>query len=161
MASDARHPRRATRDDDLCTRPSGYGAAETVARAISSIRSRDLELFAVVDHAAAAARAGLTLSPATVLLFGSPNAGTGLMRAVPTIAIDLPLRLLIWEGPEGAVHISYNDPEWIGRRHQVSSDCVTTLKSMSRMLEAIADEASGGRLNLHEQQPDPQSRPNQ
>jgi len=103
--------------DGLVTLPSRFGAAETLERLVAAVRGRGLAVFATIDHAQAAQAAGLDLNPASVVIFGSPRSGTPLMRKAPTLAIDLPLKALIWEDDEGAAWLSYNDPEWLARRH--------------------------------------------
>jgi uncharacterized protein (DUF302 family) len=103
--------------DGLFTLPSSFGAAETLDRLLAAVRSRGLVLFATIDHAEAAQAAGLRMNPASLVIFGSPRAGTPLMRQAPTLAIDLPLKALIWEDDEGRAWLSYNDPAWLAQRH--------------------------------------------
>ena len=94
----------------------GKSVNATVERAIEEIQALGLTLFARVDHAAMAEDAGLALRPTQLLIFGNPRLGTPLMNMLPTAAIDLPLKLLIWAGEDG-VRVGYNDPAWIGARH--------------------------------------------
>jgi hypothetical protein len=79
-----------------------------------------MALFASIDHAQAAKEAGLEMNPAYLLIFGSPQAGTPLMQRAPTMAIDLPLKALVWEDKDGKAWLSYNDPRWVAQRHGLS-----------------------------------------
>jgi len=113
----------------------------TAAAVDSALASRGLNVFAVVDHAAGARGAGLELPPTKVWIFGNPKAGTPLMHASPTVAIDLPQKILVWEdGP--AVRIAYNDPAWIARRHGIDP-ALPQIEGIAGALEAITREAAG------------------
>lgn len=93
--------------DAIETRESPYGFDETLGRLLSAIEGRGLRLFAVIDHDGAAREAGLTLRPTRVILFGSPAAGTPLMAETPLLALQLPLRILVWERDDGRTMVSY------------------------------------------------------
>jgi uncharacterized protein (DUF302 family) len=93
-------------DAGLVTRPSTHGAAATLQRFTAAVRAEGWVVFAEVDHAAASAAAGLSLKPRTVVLFGNPRAGTPAMAAHPTLAIDLPMRVLVWENDQGQVLVT-------------------------------------------------------
>ena len=108
--------------DGLVEIRSPVGQLETVARALASLEQRGVRLVARIDHAAAARAAGLALPPTELLIFGNPRAGTPLMCAQRSVAIDLPLKLLVQEDIDGRVLLSYNDPAWIARRHRLSPD---------------------------------------
>jgi uncharacterized protein (DUF302 family) len=97
--------------------PSHHSVDETVDRVKSILSSKGITLFALVDHSGAAAKVGLKMPPTRLLIFGSPKAGTPLMLAAPSVAIDLPLKLLVWEDTQGKVWISYNSPEYLQHRH--------------------------------------------
>lgn len=97
--------------------PSSSGFAVTAERLEAAIAAKGLTLFAKIDHAAGAASMGLSLRPTVLLVFGSARAGTPLMQASPTIAIDLPLKALVWEDDGGKAWLGYNDPEWVAVRH--------------------------------------------
>jgi uncharacterized protein (DUF302 family) len=103
--------------DGLVTLASPFGAAETSVRLEAAVRSQGLSVFATIDHAQAARDAGLEMKAASLVIFGSPRSGTPLMRRAPTMAIDLPLKALIWEDEDGGTWLSYNDPAWLARRH--------------------------------------------
>jgi len=104
--------------DGMTTLVSGYSAAETLGRLKAAIAAAGLELFAHIDHAAAARDAGLDLAPLNLVIYGSPRAGTPLMAHTPTLGIDLPLKALVWQDAEGRVLLSVNDLSWIAGRHR-------------------------------------------
>lgn len=105
----------------LVTRRSRYAFDETLQRLRSAIEARGATVFVVIDHGGEAARAGLTMSPTKVLIFGSPKAGTPLMLAAPSLAIDLPLKILVSEEAGGAVWMTSNSAEYLAARHGLAS----------------------------------------
>jgi uncharacterized protein (DUF302 family) len=130
--------------DGLVTLESRYPAADTLERLAAEIGKRGLTIFARIDHAAGAQSVGMSLRPTEVVLFGSPNAGTPLMQADQTIGIDLPLKLLVWEGADGKTRVTYNDPLWLGARHGLPESETDRLKAMAAGLQAIAVAAAVG-----------------
>jgi uncharacterized protein (DUF302 family) len=98
---------------------SPYGAKETVDRLESFLKSKDMTIFARVDHAAGAVKVGKQLRPTEILVFGNPQGGTPLMECAQTIGIDLPLKALAWQDAPGQVWVGYNDPVYLVRRHGV------------------------------------------
>jgi uncharacterized protein (DUF302 family) len=88
------------------------------------LQSKGVVLFAVIDHSGEAAKVGMTMPPTKLLIFGNPKAGTPLMLAAPSIAIDLPLKILVWQDNQGKVTLSYNSPEYLQARHGLPSDLV-------------------------------------
>jgi uncharacterized protein (DUF302 family) len=90
---------------------------ETVTKLRALLEERGIMLFALIDHSGEAAKAGLEMPPTKLLVFGNPKGGTPVMLAAPTSAIDLPLKLLVWQDPEGKTRISYNEPEFLRARH--------------------------------------------
>jgi uncharacterized protein (DUF302 family) len=116
---------------------SRHGPQETLDRFEVAIARYGMTIFARIDHGAAAAKAGLDLRPTVVLMFGNPRAGTPLMQMAPTIAIDLPLKAVVWQDEAGATWLGYNDPVWISRRHGVVDD-----GSIDLVIEALAAVAS-------------------
>jgi uncharacterized protein (DUF302 family) len=115
---------------------SPYTAAETLDRLRDLVIGKGLALFATIDHAAAAAEVGLSMAPATVLIFGSPEAGTPLMIAAPTLAIDLPLKALVWQEPTGPVWLSYNAPEYLAQRHGLPVELLPAISGIRNLCEA-------------------------
>jgi uncharacterized protein (DUF302 family) len=122
----------------LVTKPSPYPVAETMDRMERAVKDRELVVIARVDHAAAAQKAGLTLRPTQLLIFGNPKAGTLLMQTAQSIGIDLPLKALVWEDDKGKVWIAFNDPSWLAARHGVS-DRAEVVRAMTAATEALTD----------------------
>ncbi|NYF49935.1 DUF302 domain-containing protein [Tunturiibacter gelidoferens] len=98
-----------------CT--SRYSVDETVSRLEALLKEKGVKLFAAVDHSGEAAAAGLEMHLTKLLIFGSPKAGTPVMLAAPSAALDLPLKILVAEGADGKVLLSWNDPAWLEQRH--------------------------------------------
>lgn len=124
--------------DGLVAVKSSHSAAETLTRLTAEIEKRGLTIFAKIDHQAAAEAVGMTLRPTEVIIFGGPKAGTPLMQADQTIGIDLPLKMLVWQDADGTVMLAYNDPVWLGARHQLPPSESDRLKAMATGLQAIA-----------------------
>jgi uncharacterized protein (DUF302 family) len=99
--------------DGLITKPSAYSTAVTLDRLEAALKERGYMIFARLDHAAAAASVGLKMPPATVLIFGNPRNGTAAFLQKPALAIDLPLKALVWEDAGGKVSIAYNSAEYV------------------------------------------------
>jgi uncharacterized protein (DUF302 family) len=123
-------------NNGLTTVRSRLSPEETVERLESEIRARSLSVLARIDHAAAAAAAGLSLRPTLLLIFGNAKAGTPLMQAAQSIGIDLPLKFLVWQDAEGATQVSFNQPAWLGERHSVENAKITG--AMQAALEEMA-----------------------
>jgi uncharacterized protein (DUF302 family) len=126
----------------ICVR-SATGQHETTERLVADLAMRGLPIVARIDHADAAYRVGLDMLPAELFIFGNPHAGTPLMRAAPSIAIDLPLKILVTEGASGICWLTYNDPVWIGRRHDVDMTEIRMLRVMRELLAVIVAAAAG------------------
>jgi len=107
--------------------PSNHSVDETVEKLKSILTAKGVTLFALVDHSGEAEKAGMKMPPTKLLLFGSPRAGTPVMLAAPSIAIDLPLKLLVWEDVRGKVWISYNSPEYLQERHNVPQELLQNI----------------------------------
>ena len=93
---------------------------ETSERLSSILESRGMTIFARIDQQAAARGANLDMKPMVLLVFGNPKAGTPLMQKYPSLAIDLPLKALVWEDEAGQVWVSYNSPEYLKKRHALA-----------------------------------------
>lgn len=106
----------AAEDAGLVTLPSAHGLRATIDRFAAAVREAGWVVFTEIDHAAAARDAGLVLRPRSVILFGNPRAGTGAMREVPSLALDLPMRVLVWEDDAGRVQVTRSTGEDIARR---------------------------------------------
>jgi len=128
--------------DGLITIRSHYGPKDTMNRLTAEVGARGMTVFACVDHATGAAEVGLSLRPTAVLVFGNAKGGTPLMQSNQTMGIDLPLKALVWEDALGNTWLSYNDPVWLGKRHELSSEYEAKVSAMATMLAAIAEAAT-------------------
>jgi uncharacterized protein (DUF302 family) len=104
----------------------------------SLLKARGILVFARIDFSADAARAGLTMPPEQLLIFGNPKAGTPLMLAAPIAGLDLPLKALVWEDADGRAWIAYNDPQYVVRRHALAPTLSANLAAVVPILESAA-----------------------
>lgn len=118
---------------------STHSVDETVERLKGILEAKGVKLFALVDHSGEAEKAGMTMPPTKLLIFGNPKAGTPLMLAAPSSAIDLPLKILVAEDATGQVSVSWNEPAYLQGRHGFSGDL---LKNIA-VVEALANAAAG------------------
>lgn len=114
---------------------SPYSVFETLKRVEMLLQENGLTIFCRVDHSVEAEKVGLNMQPTQLLLFGSPKAGTPVMLAAPSIAIDLPLKALVWEDAGGKVWVSYNNPEYLQQRHNVPVDLVKNISAAGTLLQ--------------------------
>ena len=114
--------------------PSRYSVDETVKRFQSLLAQKGLQVFALVDHSGEAEKVGLKMPPTKLVIFGSPKAGTPLMVAAPTLAIDLPLKVLVSQDGGGKVSVSYNSPEYLQQRHSVPDDLVKNIAGVGPLV---------------------------
>ena len=132
-------------ESGLITIASLHPSAETIERFEAAVRAKGWAIFAKLDHAAAAEAAGLQLRPRTVVVFGNPKGGTPAMQTNPTLAIDLPLKALVWEDENGKVWLTYNSAEFVGqhvyRRHGLILGAEPT-RSLVKLLGAVSREAT-------------------
>jgi uncharacterized protein (DUF302 family) len=117
---------------------SNHSVDETVAKLKEILQSKGVTLFAIIDHSGEAAKAGMKMRPTKLLIFGSPKAGTPLMQAAPSVAIDLPLKILIWEDAQGKAWVSYNSPAYLQKRHGIPPDLMQNIA----VIEALAAKAT-------------------
>ena len=106
---------------------SPYTVDETVNRLESILAERGVRMFALIDHSGEAAKIGMKMRPTKLVIFGSPKGGTPVMVAAPTLAIDLPLKALVWEDEGGKVWVSYNSPEYLQQRHGVPEELIKNI----------------------------------
>ena len=111
---------------------SKRSVADTADRLESLIRAKGMKIFARIDQAAEANAVGLTMRPMVLLIFGDPKGGTPLMNRYPSIAMDLPLKALVWQSAEGKVLISYNSPEYLQQRHGLDAPPFGALSDLFR-----------------------------
>jgi uncharacterized protein (DUF302 family) len=127
--------------DGMVRKASAFSVAETIDRLEKGARERDFVIVARIDHAAAAAKAGLELRPTVLLIFGNPKGGTPLMQSGPSIGLDLPLKALAWEDATGRVWLAYNEPRWLAQRHGVTGRA-ELVQGMARALDQLTDTAT-------------------
>lgn len=126
-------------DRGLIRIASSYSVSDTLKRLQTLLESKGLKIFAIIDHSGEAAKVGLEMHPTQVLLFGSPKAGTPVMVAAPSVAIDLPLKALVSEDDEGKVWVTYNDPEYLAKRHDIPADLVKNLAGAGALLQKAVE----------------------
>ena len=114
-------------DKGLTKVPSHHSVAETIERLQAAFEAKGLQIFALIDHSGEAEKVGLKMPATKVILFGSPKAGTPLMVAAPSLAIDLPLKALVAEDASGKVSVTYNDPEYLRERHGFPAELIQNL----------------------------------
>jgi uncharacterized protein (DUF302 family) len=120
--------------------PSRHSVLATMDRLESLLKERGITVFARIDFSGDATRAGLSLRPQQLLIFGNPKAGTPLMATAPTAGLDLPLKALVWEDTDGRAHIAYNDPQYIVRRHGLPAVLAANLAVALPILEQAAQK---------------------
>jgi uncharacterized protein (DUF302 family) len=118
---------------------SKHSVDETVDRLRNILQSKQITLFALIDHSGEAAKVGMKMPPTKLLVFGSPKAGTPLMLAAPSIALDLPLKILVSEDAQGKVWLSYNSSEYLKERHGLPSNLLPNI-AVIETLAATAGE---------------------
>jgi uncharacterized protein (DUF302 family) len=126
-------------DAGIVTVPGHHSVDQTVQKIEEALRAKGVKLFAVIDHSGEAERAGLWMRPTKLLIFGNPKAGTPLMVAAPTIAIDLPLKILVWEDTDSTVQVSYNSPAYLQARHAVPQDLVQNIALVATLATFAAE----------------------
>jgi uncharacterized protein (DUF302 family) len=119
--------------------PSKHSVEQTVERLETILRSNGITVFAVVDHSGEAASVGMKMRPTNLLIFGNPKAGTPLMLAAPSIAIDLPLKILVWEDAGGKVWVSYNSPQYLMKRHRLSPELLANIAVVETLAVRAAE----------------------
>ena len=118
---------------------SPHSVDEIVTRLTALLATNGVKLFDVIDHSGEAAAAGLAMPTTKVVIFGNPHAGTPLMLAAPSVAIDLPLKFLIAEDPSGGVTLSYNSPAYLRERHQLPADLVANIAAIEAIARKVAE----------------------
>jgi uncharacterized protein (DUF302 family) len=117
---------------------SNHSVDQTVNILERILEAKGVTLFALIDHSGEAEKVGMEMPPTKLLIFGSPRAGTPVMLAAPSIAIDLPLKILIWQDKSGQVWVSYNSPAYLQERHNVPQELLSNIAAV----ETLAVKAS-------------------
>lgn len=119
---------------------SPHGVKETIDRIEAAAKTKNLNVFLRLDHAAGAKKIGSTLRPTELLIFGNPQGGTPLMECAQTAGIDLPLKALAWEDAAGQVWVAYNDPQFLADRHG-GKDCGPVVANLRKALSGLVNSA--------------------
>ena len=122
----------------LINLPSKHSVEETLRKLESLLQEKNIMVFARVDHSGEAAKLGMEMRPTKLLIFGNPKGGTPLMQATPTIGIDLPLKALVWQDAYGKVWLTYNDPAYLQKRHNLPAELIPNIAGVSGLLEKAA-----------------------
>lgn len=125
-------------NNGIISKPSNHSVDETVEKIKAILQSKGVTLFALVDHSGEAGKVGMKMPPTKLLIFGNPKGGTPLMQAAPSIAIDLPLKILVAEDAQGKVWVSYNSPAYLQQRHNFPSGLLQNIA----VVETIAAKAA-------------------
>jgi uncharacterized protein (DUF302 family) len=139
---------------EVMTKSSPYSVAETVARFNDIVTAKDMKVFAVIDHSDEAHRVGLDLPETNVIIFGRPEAGTPVMEAAPLMALELPLKVVIWRD-EDRTRVSYTAPGALAKRYGLSPDLARMLDGIEPLTDAVIfydiNAANGTRASWLEQ----------
>ena len=125
-------------NNGIIDKPSNHSVDQTVEKLKNILQSKGVTLFALVDHSGEAQKVGMTMPPTKLLIFGSPKAGTPLMLAAPSSAIDLPLKILVREDAQGKVWVSYNSPAYMQQRHGLPPELLQNIA----VVETLAAKAA-------------------
>jgi uncharacterized protein (DUF302 family) len=127
------------RSSGILNKRSNYSVDETVERLKQSLQAKGVTIFSIIDHAGEAEKVGLKMRPTKLVIFGSPRAGTPLMLVAPGIAIDLPLKILISQDPDGNVWVSYNNPTYLQERHSLPHELLQNIAVVETLAAAVTE----------------------
>ena len=119
--------------------PSSHSVNETVEKLKTLLQTKGINLFALVDHSGEAEKVGMKMRPTKLLIFGNPKAGTPLMLAAPSSAIDLPLKILIWEDAQGKSWVTYNSLSYLRERHNIPPEVLSNITVIDTLAKAVAE----------------------
>jgi uncharacterized protein (DUF302 family) len=129
----------AAANNGIVNKPSKHSVEQTVEALTTTLKSKGVAVFALIDHSGEAEKVGLKMRPTKLVIFGNPKAGTPLMLSSPSSAIDLPLKILVWEDGQGKVWVSYNSPEYLRERHGLPQELMQNI-AITEMLATKAGE---------------------
>jgi uncharacterized protein (DUF302 family) len=127
------------KEEGIVKIPSHHSVDETVEKLTAILKAKGVTLFALVDHSGEAEKVGLKMPPTKLLIFGNPKGGTPLMLAAPSVAIDLPLKILVAEDSQGKVWISYNSPDYLKERHGLPLDLLQNIAVVQTLATAAGE----------------------
>jgi uncharacterized protein (DUF302 family) len=119
--------------------PTSQSVEDVLGKLETILKTRGIPIFTLVDHSGEAAKVGMEMRPTKLLIFGNPKGGTPLMVAAPTIAIDLPLKILIWEDDQGKTWVTYNTPEYLAERHQLPPNLAQNIGFLANLAATVAE----------------------
>ncbi len=125
-----------SQEPGLVNAVSKFSVAETIDKIESTARARGLMIFGRIDHSGEAKKAGFEMRPTQLLILGNPKTGTPVMQSAPSSAIDLPLKVLVWQEPGGSTVVTVNDPRWLAARHKVPDDVAKPLAGLTALIDA-------------------------
>lgn len=126
-------------DKGIIDIPSNHSVDQTVERVKGILQAKGVTLFTLVDHSGEAEKVGMKMPPTKLVIFGSPKAGTPLMLAAPSIAIDLPLKILVWEDVHGKAWVSYNSPAYLQERHGLPPELLQNIAVVETLAKKAAE----------------------
>jgi uncharacterized protein (DUF302 family) len=132
------HRMKSDSKSGIVTLAGHHSVDETISLLEQTLRTKDIKLFALIDHSGEAEQAGMHMRPTKLLIFGKPQAGTPLMIAAPTTALDLPLKILVWEDTNNKVWISYNSPTFLQMRHGFPQDLLGNIAAVEALAAGAA-----------------------
>jgi len=131
-----------TSPDGIISRRSPWSVPDTVTRIVSALEAGGVKLFAAIDHSGEAALAGLTLRDTKLLVFGNPAAGTPLMQEKPLIALDLPLKILVWQDDDSEVWMTHFAGPWLAKRYGIDTNLANVLSAVDVLVGHVASSPS-------------------
>ena len=126
-------------NNGIVNKPSKHSVDETLGKLQEILQAKGIAVFALIDHSGEAAKVGMKMRPTKLLIFGNPKGGTPLMLAAPSIAIDLPVKILISEDDQGKVWVSYNTPEYLAERHGLPPHLAQNIGFIEALAANIAE----------------------
>jgi uncharacterized protein (DUF302 family) len=126
-------------NNGIVSKSSKHSVDDTLAKLQAILKAKEVAVFALIDHSGEAKKVGMEMHPTKLLIFGNPKGGTPLMLAAPTIAIDLPLKILIWEDDLGKVWVSYNSPEYLAQRHGLPQNLAQNIAFVETLAANVAE----------------------
>ena len=126
-------------DSGIIDERSKHSVEQTVERLTALLHAKGVTVFALVDHSGEAAKVGMKMPPTKLLIFGNPKAGTPLMLAAPSVAIDLPLKILVWEDAQGRTWLSYNSPAYLKERHGLPQALLPNIAVLETLVRAAGE----------------------
>ena len=128
----------ATTDNGIIDKLGSHSVDHTVEKLKSILQAKGITLFAVIDHSGEAEKVGMKMPPTKLLIFGNPKAGTPLMLASPQSAIDLPLKILVWQDAKAKVWLSYNSPQYLQQRHNLPAELLSNIALVETLVANAA-----------------------